>query len=710
MQIIQTIRNRGTVFMAILIALCLLGFILMDSSMSGGSLFGGGPSNNIGSVNGKNIDVIEFNKKLSLLEQQEEAQTGRKPAGAALAALRERLWNQTIGEELLYKEAGKLGIDFTPKQLSHILLSNNPQNPLLQEQGMIDPTTGKLDVAKAQQTLANIKKANAEQTEAINAQLVDPLKLSTIAGKYVSMLGASAYYPSWMQEKDAADMNNFANISYVSVPYLEVSDSTVKVTDADVNAYVQKHKDLFKQEEGRKISYVAISQLPSSADSVAQMNEMATLKNEFAADNDAKTFVARSGSLVQFQDQFLPKDRIPTTHIDSIVNLPAGSVYGPYADRGAFLLAKNLGSKIQPDSASAKHILIPVMDPQTGTPIRSDSSAKQLADSIYNAIKGGANFNALAAQYSADGSAQSGGDLGTFAFGSMVPEFNDYVFNNNPGSLGVVQTQFGYHVINVTKHTALKPAYKIAFIAKEIIPSENTINEATLLSTRAAATKNAKELSDFASKNGLSFIQVPVPVGKNDYGIGAMQDARQLVKWAFEPKTKVGQISEPFNVGDEFIVATVDGVYQEGVQDAATARSGAEAMIRNTKKAEIIKGKLGANPTLEAAAAAYGKQVLTAGADSTLTMASSIINGLGIEPEVIGAAFNKAYQAKPSPAIAGTSAVYVIKVNSIGTKSAQLTPEEMQLGKLSQMKQAATNWFDGLKKGAKIKDDRSVHF
>ena len=122
--------------------------------------------------------------------------------------------------------------------------------------------------------------------------------------------------------------------------------------------------------------------------------------------------------------------------------------------------------------------------------------------------------------------------------------------------------------------------------------------------------------------------------------------------------------------------------------------------------------KLGANPTLESAAAAYGKQILQAGADSSITFSSQLINGVGMEQKVIGASFNKEYQAKPSPAIEGTTGVFVIKVIQVAAKPAD-TPEvaaQQAASKLGAIRSQSNNWFEGLKKQADIKDNRSKFF
>lgn len=709
MQIIQSIRDKGAAITVAVIVLCLIGFVLMDAKQGNSSLFGS-TSSNVGKVNGETIELAEFNKKMNQTEAQEEQRTGQRPTGSRLNQIREQVWNQVVAEKIFLKEADKLGITFTAKELSAILLSNDQNNPFLQEQGMVDPATGRLDVAKAQEALRNIKKFTGEQKEAVNSQVIDPLKLTTTVAKYSGLINASAYYPAWMQEADRADAENFATISYVSVPYTEISDSAVKVTDADINEYVKKNKELFKQEAGRTISYVTFSQLANAEDSLKIKAQVETLKASFAADTNAQAFVARNTSVVDFEDKFLPKSRIQSSQVDTIVKYPVGSVVGPYVDGGAYVLAKLIASKQLPDSVSARHILIPTNDPQTGAPINADSTAKRLADSIFNAIKGGADFAALAAKYSSDGSKDKGGDLGTFAYGAMVPEFNDFTFGNPVGSKDVVRTQYGYHVIEITKQTNFNPAYKIAFLAKDITPSDATINNASLQATKASSVKDAAAFSKHASENGLKIVQSPAIIKENDFSVGGLDDARQLVRWAFDAKK--GAISEPFSIGDQFVVAIVDKIQEEGLQDATTARSGAEVIIRKEKKAAIIKNKLGATPTLESAAAAYNKQVLQAGADSSLTFNSQIVNGLGLESKVIGASFNKEFLSKPSPAFAGTNSVFVIKVLSVNTKPAS-SPDvaaQQATSRLSAIRSQTNNWYEGLKKLSTIKDNRSKVF
>lgn len=705
MQIIQSIQ-KNRYLLAGTIALAIIAFIITSDDKKAGSL----SSSSIGKVDGTKIELNEFNKRVKQAEDQEAQRSGQRPTTSRSNQIREQVWNQMVAEDIFFKETKKLGITFTSKEMSSILLSNDQNNPFLQEQGMTDAATGKLDISKAQEAITRIKKLKGEDKERIDAQLTDPLILSSLVAKYGSLIAASAYYPAWMQQKEATEAKEFANISYVSIGYSEVSDSAVKVTDADINEYVQKHKKQFKQEAGCRISYVSFSELPNGDDSARIKDVVAQIKPGFSTDTNAKAFVARNASETPFTDEYLPKSKIQSSALDSILSQPFGTVFGPYADNGNYVLAKVLGSKQLPDSVKARHILIATVNPQTGQPIMEDSVAKKLADSLLTVIKAGGNFAELAAKYSADGSKDKGGELGTFDFGRMVPEFNDFVFTKPVGSTDVVKTQFGYHVINIEDQKDFKPAYKIAFISKQITPSDVTINNASLAATKASAQKDGASLAAYTAKNGLKLIQVPTLIKENDYNIGNIEDARQLVKWAFGAKP--GMVSEPFSIGDNFIVATLDKIEKEGTMDAAAARPTAEAVVRNQKKAAIIKTKIGANPTLEAAAAAYNRQVMQAGADSSITMATQLIPGIGAEPKVIGASFNKENQTKASAPIEGQSAVYVLKVNSIQSKPADdaATAAQKLTNRLSALRSQTTNWYEGLKNQADIKDNRSKVF
>ena len=711
MSIIQTIRERGAVIVIAIIALSLIGFILMDSRSGTGKLFGGGNTTTLGSVNGDKIELANFNDRVKDMEQQYGT------AGSSqMDQIRQSTWDQMVAEKIITQQFNDLGLVFTPKEMSSIMFSDDAPQQL--KQAFTNKETGQYDIQQAQQWWEQTKRTkNEDQRKAINSQVIEPMRLNTLYTKYTSMIAASVYIPKWLAKQQEEVKDNFANISYVSVPYTVISDSAVKVSDEDIEDYLQKNKARYKQEPGRMISYVSFSATASSKDSAALQQSLEALKPQFKADSNASAFVARNSSSINYFDGYTPKSKLQMPSKDSIIAMPDGDVFGPYRDNDNYVVAKKVNTKIMPDSIKCRHILIGTNEPQSGQQIMADSTAHRLADSIATAIKNGANFDSLEAKYSTDQAAHKDNgvmtfDLTTIQGDNFAKEFGDFLLNEKNETKKVVHTQFGWHYIEILDKKNFEPAYKMAYMAREIAPSDETINNANAAATKLSGQARDKKAFDaYVAKNGLKEVTLPNVVKENDYQLGSLQDARQIVKWAFDADQ--GEVSEPFALKDEFVVAVVDKKVSEGLPDAQSARPMVESTVRNIKKADEIKSKLNNPSTLEAAAKPYNGQVLTTGGDSTLTFDAQIINGIGNEPKVAGASFHKDYQSKVSPAIAGNTGVFVIRVNSISAKTPS-TPEMLEQQSTADlnrtMQSALGQSFASLKKMANIKDYRNKFF
>lgn len=715
MSIIQTIRDKGAAIVIGVIALSLIGFLLMDARSGAARGLFGGNSKVIGSVNGDDIEIDEFNSKVKTAEQQYQS--------ADRDQVMQNVWDQITGEKIVTEQFDKLGIAFTPQELSSIILSEDAPQQL--KQAFSDPQTGQYDIEKAREWLRETKKSkNQEQREAINSQVIEPLRLSTLYGKYTSMIAGSVYIPAWLAAKENDDNKQFANISYVAIPYTDISDSAIKVTDDDIENYIGKNKIRYKQEAGRMISYVSFSSTPDTKDSILAKATILALKNSFLADTNVKAFLSRNISSINYQDAFVLKSKMQGLFKDTIISLPDGGIFGPYLDGANYVLAKKVSTKILPDSIKCRHILIGTTDQQTGQPIMADTLAKQKIDSVETAIKGGANFDSLEAKYTTDKVAHKDKGVMTFDLASIqsenfAKEFADFLLNEKGETKKVVKTQFGWHYIEILDKKNPEPAYKVAYMAKEVSPSEETINNANVAATKLAGmARDEKAFDKYVKENGLKKISLPTVVKENDYMVGGLQDARQIVKWAFGADE--GAVSEePFTLKDQFVVAVVSKKIPAGTPDVKTARPMVETVVRNRKKAEEIKKKLNNPTSLEAAAGIYKKSVLSTGNDSTLTFHAFIINGVGNEPKVAGASFNKGFEGKVSPPIEGNTGVFVIKTNSISSKPPDPPAIASQLSstRLSEMIQGNQqaqgvlgSSFNALKKMADIKDNRSKFF
>jgi peptidyl-prolyl cis-trans isomerase D len=703
MSIIQSLRDRAAVLLSVMIAISLIGFLVQDAFIGrSGNLFSG-PSTTAGSINGKKIDLVEFNQKVNTAEQSYRAQ-GLQTNEMMTQSIIENVWNGYIQEALINGEVEKLGLKVTPKELGTVLFSEDAPQEF--RQMFTDRNTGMYDINAAKNWFNGVKKSTKEEDVRMVAdQLINPIQINLLTQKYVSLFTQGSYVPKWMIEKMNADNALIASVDFAGGPYTAVVDSTIKISDQEIADYVNNHKEDFKQEYVKSLSYVSFSANPTSADSQKVFNGLNQLKAEFLSTNDEKGFVTRNNTTLPFYDGFALKSKLQMSAKDSIIAMGVGSVIGPYIDGGSYVIAKKVASKSMPDSVQLRHILVGTINPQTGQETRADSVAKKRADSIFNVIKAGGNFGALAAQLSEDeGSKQNGGEynFSSTDAATLDKDFSNYMFNNPKGSFDVIKTSFGYHVIQIMDQRNFEPAYKVAYLAKNIVASDETDNTASSGATQfAGSSRDGKSFDETAQKMKV-LKNFADNVKEMDYGAGQLS-SRALVKWAFE--NKVGTVSEPFDLKDQYVVAIITNEIKEGVQPPALARVVVEPILRNKKKAEILSNKVGPEKNLEKIALTLGG---TSGRIDTLRFADPFVTNIGTEIKVIGAAFNKKNLSNVSDAIAGQNGVFYVKVNNVSSlPSAAVDLVSQKKTIESQLKQfAGYSTMEALRKSAKIVDKR----
>jgi peptidyl-prolyl cis-trans isomerase D len=691
MSIIQNIRERGAWIIFSIIAIALIAFVLQDGI---GRKRGASDISTLGKVNGQVINKTEFEEKLDIQLQNYASQ------GVKREQLIGYLWNQEVDRLLIKDEENKLGLTVGAKELSDVLFGN--ESPFKQE--FTDKTTGEFKVNDAKQAVAQIKKSkNAEQIKQIEKIYIEPSVENRIRNKYQVMVVKGVQVPKWLSEKQYAESNSISSISFVGIPYSTIIDSTIKVSDEDVSSYLKQNAAAYQVEEtNRSISFVGFSAAPSSADSITARNEMETLKQDFKNSTETAKFLNKVGTEIPYYDSYISKKSLQIPQKDSVLNVGVGGVYGPYVDGRNFTIAKVLGVKQWPDSASVRHILIATLNPQTGQQVRPDSLAKKLADSISMAIRGGASFEEMVAKYSDDaGSKTTGGKYEMFPQAKMVPAFNDFSFDNPVGTKSVIKTDFGYHYIEVLKQTAKGPAYKIAYLSKMVMPSNETINTASTAAAQfASSSKDIKSFNANAVKLGKQVIPA-VGIKANDFDIQGIGTARNIVRWVFEKD--VNTVSESFEQGENYVVAVITSEEKEGLASVNAARPQVEGILRDKKKAEKIKATI-KGKTLEAIAA--DAKAIVQRADS-IGFSFAMITGLGNEPKLVGAAFNKALINKVSEPIAANSGVYTISVNSIAAKQANQDPSFFKDELLERTRSLMFRSASSFKKVANIVDNRS---
>jgi peptidyl-prolyl cis-trans isomerase D len=710
MSVIQTIRDKAAWIIIGAIALALIAFIVQDALQGGGRGMFSGSSTSLGKVNGTSIDVRDFEARYKMAEENYRAQN--YPVNDQLRnQIRESLWNEFVEDALMGDEYKKLGIAISDKEVGDILYGANPPQMLRQQ---FTDSTGVYNANMAYQAIRSLKK-NSPQYNSFWGEFVPALEKSRQREKFTALLGKSMYVPKWLLEKTNAENSQRSSISYVNVPYSTISDS-VKITDQDVQEYINAHKEVYKQENERSLLYVTFDAAPSQTDSQAVYNSVASQKDALAnaaTPADIQTLLANNSSETPFFDGYVLSSHMQMANADTLRKLADGQVFGPYLDGGNYTLAKMIGRRTMPDSVKCRHILIKISDQQGQT--RTDTVAKKLIDSIETAIRGGASFDSMVVKYSDDaGSKDKKGEyeFTSMQFSNLSKEFAEVIFYGTPGEKKVVKVDnasyVGYHYIEVLSQKKMETAYKLAYLSRPVVPSDETVNGASGMAAQfAAESRSLSAFNDNVAKRKLN--KFPTEVKESDYMIMGLGESREIIRWAFN-EAKKGTVAEhAFLVGDKYVVPVVTGISEKGTMSVEKARPMVEYKIRNNKKAESIIKKIGSASTLEAVAQATGQQVLRA---DSVTFSSTFIPNVGNELKVLGASFNKEYQSKISGPIKGEIGVFVIKVENISAVPNPNFDVKAQQAAIQQQMGGMIGYraVEIMKKAATIKDNRIKFF
>jgi peptidyl-prolyl cis-trans isomerase D len=711
MSFIQKIRDKYARVAVIAIGVALLGFILMDALAGRGS-GAGDRETTIGEINGKDIEADPFIRRVSEISKRQGEQGQEMGTQQAVNGL----WQQEVTNVIMGGQYKELGITVTDREIDQLLFGPNPPQEF--RQAFSNPQApDQWDPGAVRQQYNQIKKSGQPEQKAQLAELIDYIEKQALMNKYNALLINSVYIPKWFLEKRNIDNSQMAKAAFVAVPYTTIADSTVKVSDKEIEDYIKAHKKDYEQkEESRSISYVQFSANPSAADSAKAKDELLAAKDSFSATANVKEFLLKNRSVAQYNDNWMAATDLNLQNKDSIFKAPTGTVAGPFVEPGLMLLTKVMATKIQPDTAKVRHILIATasQDPQTGQfmPVRDTVSAKRTADSVRNAIAAGAIFDSVLAKVSDDPSkAVNNGVFDSITRNAqLVPEFKDFALNNPVGTKGVVKTSFGYHYMEVLNQRGSSPVYKVAFFALPVEASQETnaqaSNEATML---AGSAKDEKSFDAYFEKNlkgkGLTKL-VANNLRPMDFTVtGINGSARDLIKEVFEADK--GDIINPTLIGSNYIVAVITDVQEAGLPSARSVRTMIEPILINKKKADQIKQKIGTVTDLNAVASKFNQQVMPA--DSVRFSGGG---ALGYETKVLGAVFNPANKGKVCPEpIAGQAGVYAIRVDATFTGAVENASIEDQRKMMEmQARQQFRSPVDILQKKAEIKDNRAKFF
>jgi peptidyl-prolyl cis-trans isomerase D len=654
MALINTLRNKMGTIVIVVIALSMFAFILTDLLQSNSRLFG--PSNEVGEIAGNTISIEEYQAEVDEVAYNFALNTGRNPLADEMELIRQQAWQSLIVKFVFEKEAEKAGIAVTDAEVVDMVQGNNI-NPQIR-QFFTDPNTGEFSRQNVINFLRQINNAPPQQRQSWLA-FEQTLAPSRKLGKYENLLEMSRFANKYEAKQEYMETGT-ADVNYFYVPFFSVPDSVIEVSESELKEYISDHADEYERDASIDLSYVTFAITPSPADTAFVEEEIEQLREGLSNAQDDSTFVMiNSDSDMPFNT--FHRGEIPEVLIDENGEvMPQGTVSDYQLVGNRFVFYK-ISEVFEGDEhfLKASHILFQT-DEDTEA---ARAEAKAEAQRVLREIRGGADFAEMAQEYGTDGTASRGGDLGWFGEeSSFVQEFKDAAFGYNGTGLlrEVVETDFGYHIIKITEPKT-NVQYKVASIAKEIFASDETLNEAYReADIFAAGVERSQDFIAQAEEKGYRVLNA-ANINKNDKRIGGLTKARSIVFWGFNDAS-VGDVSDVFELEDQYVVAAKTGEQEEGLASVAQVRNEVNRKVMNQKKAEIIIEELnGLSGTYEEMKEAYTRNSRTGNAQFEL--GDNSISGIGFAPEAVGTAFsmNEGETTRPFQV---TSGIIMLTLNS----------------------------------------------
>lgn len=665
MALINKIRERSGIAVAV-IAIALILFIvggdLFYGNGGGGGLFGGN-KNKIGEIAGTSIDAQAFQAKLDVARTNYEQQAGRALQEQEVQQLRNQVWEQMIFDIAYKEEFEKLGLKVTPDELREMIQGTKNLSPMIKQQ-FTDPQTGQYD---RNRHIEFINAAAGNQLPAPQKMAWDQIKESAmqqrLLEKYNALLSSSTFVTTAEAKKEYEGQVTKADAKYLYVPYFSVNDTTIKVTDSQLSDYLSKHSKEYVGYDSRSFDYVVYQVAATKEDSAALYEDIKSFAKGLASAADPQAY-ASANSEVRYPYERSASELSGDLKTALATAIP-GAVIGPFKEGSVYSIHKFEGTTTDTAySVRASHILIPFA---AGSPDSVKAVARAQAQALLDQLKQGADFATLARTNSQDGSAQQGGDLGFFKQGRMVKPFNDAVFGLSGTGLvpNLVETEFGYHIIKVTEPKSnLK--YKVASISRELQASEATRNAIyQKAETLRSSVDSDKEFEEAIKKDPKLVMLKAEKVFPDAAAFNTIQNAREIVLWAFNDDTKVGSVSNRvFEIGDNFIVAAVKSKSEKDSPKVDDFRDALTAKVRNEIKAEQITKKLaGATGTLEQIAQKYGAGAIVEAANQ-ISFATGLLTTPGVDPIAIGKIFSLSAGKRSKPFV-GENGVFIVETTAL---------------------------------------------
>ena len=680
MSVLESLRKRSGLVVAF-VGVALLAFVLTGLFQRDSSLFGS--DNTIGEIAGKSIDVKEFRLRYDqTVEKLKQRSENRSLDQNELDNAVQQTWNQLINEQVLDKEYEKVGVSVSDEELYDIMI-NHPHQAMIRN--ISDPQTGKIapvfaddngqvSPAKIRQYVQNMKEEQDQDWKQLE-QYVRQFRLNE---KYNNVIKKGLYVTKSAAKSIFEAQNINSDIKYVTKSYTTIADSLIKPTDEELNTYYKAHQNEFKQEKSRKIEYVAFNIAPSAEDIEDTRKEMVTVADDFKTKKvgEDSSFVIAQAASRNYDLTFHTKGTL-SPEIDTIMfKSEPGTVVGPYLENGSFHVAKLIAIKTSADSAKVRHILIGYQNSPDSPSKRTKEEAKKEADSLLTVLKKDrSKFTAFVEEFSDDPGKKmppnktegesypgKGGDYGWMnANTGFVEPFKNAGLDGKKGDISVVESQFGYHIIEVLDVKGSQKKVQVAVIDRKLEPSNRTLQAIYVQASDFSGKNKTEESFQQAVTDQKLNKRIADNIKENDRQIAGIESPRSLIKWVYD--NEKGAVSDPLEFGDKYIVAVITGVKEKGIAPLEQVKDELTAKVIKEKKGEQLSKEFEtalAGGTIDAVSAKMNLPLQQA---ENINFSSNSLPGSSNEPAVIGELVVLKPQTLSKP-IQGKEGVYVVYVAS----------------------------------------------
>lgn len=678
MAVLEKIRVKLGVFITVVIALALLSFIIDPSTLQSVSSTMSSKYD-VGEINGKSVSYNEFQKDVEYYTSINEIMTGSSVSTEQQqVAIRNQAWQELINKFLFLKNAKAAGISVSEAEMIS-LTTGDMVSPMISQNPAFMDESGNFSKDRFVQFVQQTSSDQSGSLKAYWDYLQNTIYTQQYYAKYGSLFSQSDFTNPLMLAREVEDNNNTTDVEFVMVPYSFQTDSTIVVSDSEIKAYYDSHKKFYKQPASRDIEYVVVEVKPSDED-IAATNKMITdVYDEFATTENMKNFLLKNSDR-QLSDYYYKRGELNTisSEINDFVFNDGKGASKVFTKDNTFYVARVMDTKMIPDSVYVRHILL-------------QGEQESLADSLVKVLKSGKeSFANVAALYSADQNtaAPERGDIGWMTQTYMIPGFES-VMTARLNTVFTLDTQYGKHIVEVTKRTEPIEKKQVAILERETLASKETFNE-YYAKANAVATKSEGKYENFrkaVEEEGLYAHPVNRMLESSDR-LGSIDDTKEVTRWVFEQK-KPGKVSNIITVNNNyFFVVAIKGIHKEGYAKVSEVASGIKSVLyaekRGEKVAAEVAEKIKGLGSMEAIASALETTVSTKEGVTFASMTSQ-----GLDPKFIGA-ISVAEPGRISAPLAGSIGVYVYKVTAHDTgaffteddakaRDAQMSQYELQM-------------------------------